>query len=115
MVSRDRTGGELMIIANGLDIICSYGDTFNCAWEIEGVSADDDITFSVKATANSSDVIHQAKCDVSDRLIKCQYTCCDIREDTSWFVCVRPCLAQRRARHDAAFSCKFTHKGGGSQ
>ena len=48
-----------MIIANGLDIICSYGDTFNCAWEIEGVSADDDITFSVKATANSSDVIHQ--------------------------------------------------------
>lgn len=34
-----------MIIANGLDIICSYGDTFNCAWEIEGVSAADDITF----------------------------------------------------------------------
>ena len=93
-----------MIIANGLDIICSYGDTFNCAWEIEGVSADDDITFSVKATANSSDVIHQAKCDVSDRLI-----------NTSWFVCVRSCLAQRRASHDATFSCKFTHKGGGSQ
>lgn len=58
-----------MIIANGLDITCSYGDTFSCAWEIEGASAGDDITFSVKATANSSDVIHQAKCDVSDRLI----------------------------------------------
>ena len=27
------------------------------------------LLFSVKATANSSDVIHQAKCDVSDRLI----------------------------------------------
>lgn len=58
-----------MIIANGLDIICSYGDTFNCAWEIEGVSADDDITFSVKATANSSDVIYQTECDVSGQLI----------------------------------------------
>lgn len=58
-----------MIIANGLDIVCSHADTFNCAWELEGVSAADDITFSVKATANSSDVIYQAKCDVSDQLI----------------------------------------------
>ena len=58
-----------MIIANGLDITCSYGDTFSCAWEIERASAGDDSTFSVKATATSSDVIHQAMCVVSDWLI----------------------------------------------
>ena len=58
-----------MIIANGLDIICSYGDTFNCAWEIEGVSADDDITFSIKTTANSSELVYSQKASVSGQLI----------------------------------------------
>ena len=46
-----------MIKTKGVDIICSYGDTFECAWDVEGIEVTGDVTFSVKATAESTDIL----------------------------------------------------------
>lgn len=58
-----------MIVTSGKDIICSYGDTFECAWEVEGVTIADTITFSVKTTEGSTDVLLSKTCAASGQLI----------------------------------------------
>lgn len=57
-----------MIKTKGVDIICSYGDTFECAWEVEGVTLSGTVTFSVKATEGNTDVLLSKTCTISGRL-----------------------------------------------
>lgn len=59
-----------MIKTKGVDIICSYGDTFECAWDVEGIEVTGDVTFSVKATAESTDVLLAADCIKSGQIIR---------------------------------------------
>lgn len=58
-----------MIITKDKDIICSFGDTFDCLWVVEGVILSDTITFSVKATEGSTDVLLTKPCSVSGQII----------------------------------------------
>lgn len=58
-----------MIVTNGTEIVCSYGDTFSCTWEVEGITIADNITFSIKMPKGSTDVLLSKKCEVLGRLI----------------------------------------------
>lgn len=69
-----------MIVTNGKDIVCSYGDTFNCAWEVEGVTIADNITFSIKTTEGSADVLLSKTCEVSGQLITVNITADEFAE-----------------------------------
>lgn len=59
-----------MIVTKGVDIICSHGDTFECAWEVEGVTVAGSTIFSVKPTAGSTDVLLAADCIKSGQIIR---------------------------------------------
>lgn len=59
-----------MIKTKGVDIICSYGDTFECAWHVEGIEVTGEVTFSVKATAGSTDVLLAADCIKLGQIIR---------------------------------------------
>lgn len=69
-----------MIVTKGVDIICSHGDTFECAWEVEGVTIADNITFSIKTTEGSTDVLLSKKCEVLGRLITVDITANEFAE-----------------------------------
>lgn len=63
-----------MIKTKDVDIICSHGDTFDCAWDVEGLTLAGNIVFSIKATPQSTDVLLTTDCSINGKIVLAQFT-----------------------------------------